>query len=895
MKKPQMNLKKGFAGLMAAAVCATILPINALAVSYDAPSQGIVADNEKYLTGATAAANTVVLSLLGINVTSSDGAGLYQASGSTSSYGTDSSNLGIFGSDINDNPDPYIYNFFYNLNTTKSGGSTYSEKDYSAWKATPYSLIWGSNKSGPTGQASGTVSITVGGETKTTNPAFFYEPDILLGGGTNGYATELENYQTTYNSAYDPTIFLGYGTTMGQYAASNTRSDGLGLEYNQFDMTKGVVYLGSVVQNLMNETGKVNRYDQGTYEIGVDYDKYDRGLYYYVLSQIASGDLTQVRYTSGLAYSSDTDTYTVTLGTGRNAQYASGIGVDIYDLLKAGYKFSDGTVVEASEITSSGGGQGGPGGGSSTTTGYILTADQLIEILNAPASSNKAATGIVVGSSASNVDPSETLTKAGIRFLNSLPSCVYGMTMQTVENGMGIPFYIGFFYYNQDSSLNPINYIYYWMEHFYHVSDNAAMNKVVGNMLESADLPGNLDAGSASAADYSSNEIEKQIIEGIAYYTDVLEPAYDADPSISEDSSLYWTSLDTSVGIGSDVRDTNKYYTCTSGDSTTDSYGNLIYSFTYTSTADASDLQEAYDESVSMVGTLKESDYTADSWAALVEAQETAKKVLENGNASQSAVDKALSALEAAIEALEKSDDNTVVTIADGLSNTKDADGNWCYYKDGKVATNVTTVAKNKNGWFYVKNGKVDFSYTGFASNSNGKWYIEKGVVTFRKNSVLKDTTGAIGAKGTWYYVVGSKVQTGYTGVADYANTNGWWYIKNGKVDFSANTVAKNKNGWWYVTGGKVQFGYTGVANYANVNGWWYIKGGKVDFSYKGLAKNKNGWWYLSGGKVQFGYTGIQKNSYGTWYVKGGKVQFSYSGKVKISGKTYTVRGGKVV
>ncbi len=227
----------------------------------------------------------------------------------------------------------------------------------------------------------------------------------------------------------------------------------------------------------------------------------------------------------------------------------------------------------------------------------------------------------------------------------------------------------------------------------------------------------------------------------------------------------------------------------------------------------------------------------------------------------------------------------------------KAADGNWYYYVDGVIQTN----------------------YNGFASNSNGKWWIENGKVTFNKNDVLKDSTGALGTKGTWYYVVGSKVQTGYTGVANYKNANGWWYIKNGQVDFSANTVAKNNNGWWYVTGGKVQFGYTGVANHKNANGWWYIRGGKVDFSANTVAKNTNGWWYVTGGKVQFGYTGvanyknangwwyikggkvdfgftgIASNANGTWYVKGGKVQFGFSGTMKYRGRTYTIRNGKAV
>lgn len=133
----------------------------------------------------------------------------------------------------------------------------------------------------------------------------------------------------------------------------------------------------------------------------------------------------------------------------------------------------------------------------------------------------------------------------------------------------------------------------------------------------------------------------------------------------------------------------------------------------------------------------------------------------------------------------------------DGLADQKASDGNWYYYKNGKVATDVTTVAKNVNGWWYVKNGKVDFSADTIAKNENG-----------------------------------------------------WWKITGGKVDFNYTGVAKNENGWWRVEKGQVNFNYNGLAQ--NQNGWWYIRGGKVDFSYTGLAKNDQGTWYVKEGKVQF-------------------------------------------
>ncbi len=255
-------------------------------------------------------------------------------------------------------------------------------------------------------------------------------------------------------------------------------------------------------------------------------------------------------------------------------------------------------------------------------------------------------------------------------------------------------------------------------------------------------------------------------------------------------------------------------------------------------------------------------------------------------------------------------------------------------------------VEKASDGkWYYYVNGSVDYSYTGFATNSNGKWYVEKGKVTKTTNGVFKDKTGALGSSSEWYYVLNSKVQTSFTGLANYSNASGWWYITRGKVDRSYNGLAKNKNGWfyltngkvdrsytgfaqnsngkWYVTkgkltrkdntvlkdskgaigsknawyyvvGSKVQTSFTGLANYSNSSGWWYITKGKVDRSYNGLAKNKNGWFYLTNGKVNRSYTGLATNSNGTWYVKNGKVQKSFTGTITIGGKKYSVTKGKV-
>ena len=47
-------------------------------------------------------------------------------------------------------------------------------------------------------------------------------------------------------------------------------------------------------------------------------------------------------------------------------------------------------------------------------------------------------------------------------------------------------------------------------------------------------------------------------------------------------------------------------------------------------------------------------------------------------------------------------------------------------------------------------------------------------------------------------------------------------------------------------------------------NGWWYLENGKVRFDYNGVAQNENGFWYVSAGMVDFKYTGF---AYGYYFV----------------------------
>ncbi len=65
--------------------------------------------------------------------------------------------------------------------------------------------------------------------------------------------------------------------------------------------------------------------------------------------------------------------------------------------------------------------------------------------------------------------------------------------------------------------------------------------------------------------------------------------------------------------------------------------------------------------------------------------------------------------------------------------------------------------------------------FDGFSKAKDGNWYYyEKGEIATGTTSVIKDTVGTIGARGSWWNVVNGMVTPGVT-VAK--NSNGWWYI----------------------------------------------------------------------------------------------------------------------
>ena len=77
---------------------------------------------------------------------------------------------------------------------------------------------------------------------------------------------------------------------------------------------------------------------------------------------------------------------------------------------------------------------------------------------------------------------------------------------------------------------------------------------------------------------------------------------------------------------------------------------------------------------------------------------------------------------------------------------------------------------------------------------------------------------------------------------------NGIWYLyKNGKIDRET-SLASNAYGWWYIKDGQVDFSYTGLAQ--NQYGYWYVEKGKLNFAYSGNIEWKGKTYLVQKGKV---------------------------------------------
>ena len=206
---------------------------------------------------------------------------------------------------------------------------------------------------------------------------------------------------------------------------------------------------------------------------------------------------------------------------------------------------------------------------------------------------------------------------------------------------------------------------------------------------------------------------------------------------------------------------------------------------------------------------------------------------------------------------------------------------------------------------YYFKNNRIDTSYTGLAQYGNEWQYIENGKVSW-------NYTGLAQRGIEWFYIEKGKLNWDHSGIVEYNNQ--WFWVVKGRLDWNYTGLGQSDNDWYYIVKGRVNWGYTGLVqrgiewfyiengklnwNYSGIveynNQWFYVERGRLNWNYTGLGQSGNDWYYIVGGRVNWGYTGLVQKGNEWFYVKGGKLDWSYTGLVQKGNEWFFVRNGRL-
>ncbi len=773
---------------LAMVVSVVFVQVSADKAKFDAPTSPKAVNEKNWITTAAHSQGWITPEVLGITNTTArpnpempenpDG-----TVAMTLAQAQTSPALGVFGSDINDEANPYHYNYFYNAWAKENN-------------ATPV----------PVGQFTLSVGITGGPMHAATQPAacytkfngyqspasFYLEPDILLGVGTvvkNKYSTT-----TDYTKA-----LADYNEKKAAYEGENYK------EYEPYQIAYENQHVYSFLKTLYDladtckaiqaeDPTKETRYGDPTV-IAEDVEKYVKGLESYVIKKMKEDNSKPVTvavvdngYTTTLkgANSIDANEYAVntkdvssqpTTTYSRVGEFVNDTATNIVDAIGG---------LEVSQTAAE----------NKTYKYYVVNADQIAE---------KADIILFCDVTASVPEGSETDSAISefrrdfldnvsnelkdrakkIQIMSSTFDCVGSIGANSVENLLGMAYYTAYMY---PQYLNQFEVAAYWYQHFYHISDLNTLPSIIAANFANSSVQDGVNY-KASTMNYDEQSIEDKIIEGMNYYEDNKEEFKDKliyqNGKTGENTG--W-EIDWTRGIGANTE------RCPAGG---------------THNVTAIPAKEA---------TCTEKGLTAGEKCAdcdkVLKAQEEVPALghdFKDGKCTR------CGATDPNYKPSEPDDptpvDPTPVVKQNGLADSADSNGDWWFYKDGKIDTTHNGVDQNKYGWWRVENGKVNFNAQSIYQNQFGWWKTTNGKVTFKEEGVF---------------------QNGF----------GWWRVKDSKVDFNAQSIYQNKFGWWKTTNGKVTFKENGL--FSNQYGTWKVENSKVNFNFNGKYQGKT----IKNGKV---------------------------------------------
>lgn len=446
---------------------------------------------------ATAHYGTVVIpEILGCNTTTYYGP--YTLTPPTSLADAETKpGLGTFGTSLNDQPDPYYWNYFYNFYVGANSKDTISNTllNPPAGKQGPY-------------QADTTLLTEYGG----ISASLAKRPMMLIGVAssatstdTNGYDSQLTTIHdfATNSSPYYQTGDESYNPKLVPYTATTIT-----------DMIDSIKNTATVMNTITAEAKASDEKLIGRYgdpaTIASDYEKYVYSIPCYIMEELAAKGLQKKKIALVTAINSD-GSYTLANPASQDvsSQYRA---LEFCQLVTDNIASTYGTTV---------------------TKDQLLTSDVIITTTKA----------------ASPVTQDQLVASFGTSDLNSLPMMITtspvvmgNMFGNCVESSVGFGYFLGYIY-SDELDINPVDMSAYYYEKFYHVSDLESLKKETQVNFANVILPEGMTGELTS--DYSTKNIEAKLIKGMEYY--------ESNPSVFESSYIAnsgW-KVDWTQGIGS--------------------------------------------------------------------------------------------------------------------------------------------------------------------------------------------------------------------------------------------------------------------------------------------------------------------------------------------------------
>lgn len=503
--------------LVMAAVMFVIPASAAEATGWTAPTVKMDIDEKAITAGAHRAAQ-IAPEILGLNnvATHQLGGSINATSAPTDTVdlakAKSNALLGMFGTNANDNPNPYLWNYFYNCYAASEGKELSNDAIYlmvamaSPSNADVTAYDW------PDGES---ISVTLK-----------RRPDILLG---TGGSTTYESVISTMKENTDSDTTNDYSPALVAYNLATT-----------YDMAGSIMDMANAAKDIMAaDSTRTTRYGDPV-EIAKDYEEYIKGISLYIMSELEKG--TVEKKTIAVITSTHEDgwfrAYTFysvdgTAQSNRQAEYLYYTTDNIVD------KYADDeTMCKIVEIENRG----------KTEQAYYLSPEAVMEADYVIFGGQSASTDTEQASSTEAAFKTVMTDEFGFEssdiptIFSALPSCVYGITMNSTENAIGYGFFNGFVY---PELLNQSYAVAYFYENLFHISDQAALATAIDQNLKNASLA---SGTTTDLSAYTERSVEEKILQGLEYYND-----NEAELNDTYLKPLEGTTYDLTSSIGSGI------------------------------------------------------------------------------------------------------------------------------------------------------------------------------------------------------------------------------------------------------------------------------------------------------------------------------------------------------